>query len=345
MLQIGVVGTGIFARDHHLPAMENVVKPVAAFNRTKSKAEDFAKIANIDSSKVYDSLDLLLQDPQVQLVDALLPVQINLEVIEKAVAHKKPIAVEKPVAATLDQAREIVKLSENTDVPVAILEQYPFFEGIDQIRQILPKIGPVVSFSHKVTSPWNTQNKYLLTKWRLNPEHIGGYLSDGGVHQVALFTEILGKVDYVSGHTRQLRQQSGADDILFSTLKLENGIIGTYTYGTVFGALEPSSSLTIFGQNGSLVYDFSPNLEKHTITFQTGPSSQEASKKTVITTNDTPFYGAIKAEIANFAEAVEKNDKSLIKVPPAKAFHHLAVIAAALESSRKDGVSVRVERP
>lgn len=43
--KLAVVGTGIFATDTHLPTIQKIsdLKPYAAYNRTKLKAEDFAK--------------------------------------------------------------------------------------------------------------------------------------------------------------------------------------------------------------------------------------------------------------------------------------------------------------
>lgn len=344
VLNVGIVGTGIFATDNHLPAIQSLpnLAPYAAFNRTESKAQAFAEKAGIDKNDVYQNVEDLLDNKKVDFVDALLPVQSNLDLVQKAVKFNKPIVFEKPIAANLEQAKEIVKIAESTDLPIGILEQWAFFTAIDKIREILPKIGDVVSFIYKSTGPWNDNNKYLATGWRQKPEHIGGFLSDGGVHQLALLTEVLGEVDTVSGHTRQVRQESGAHDILFSTLKLKSGAIGNFTYGSAFGATDKSTSFTIYGTNGSLIYDFSPSLKKPTITYQTGPSAQQASEKTVIEIDE---IDAIQKEFENFAAAVEAKDKSLVHVPPRKAFHHLAIVAAALESSDKEGTSVKVQDP
>lgn len=343
-LNVGIVGTGIFATDRHLPVIKGIsnLKPYAAFNRTESKAHTFAEKAGIDKKDVYQNVEDLLNNKEVDFVDGLLPVQSNLDLVQKSVKFNKPIVFEKPIAANLDQAKEIVKIAESSDLPIGILEQWSFLSAIDKLHEILPKIGDVVSFIYKSTGAWNEDNKYLATGWRQNPEHIGGFLSDGGVHQLALLTEVLGEVDTVSGHTKQIRKESGADDILFSTFKLKSGAIGNFTYGSAFGATDKSTSFTIYGTNGSIFYDFSPALKKPTITYQTGPSSQQASDKTTIEIDEVD---AIEKEFENFAEAVEKKDKALVKVPPRKAFHHLAIVAAALESSEKDGASVKVEHP
>lgn len=344
-LNVAVVGTGIFATDHHLPTIQKVsnLTPYAAYNRTKAKAEVFAEKANIDKSHVYDTLEQVFEDKNVDFVDALLPVQFNLDAIKLAIKNQKPIAIEKPIAANLKQAREIVKLSNETDLPIAVLENWSFRKAtLVILKEALPKIGDVLSFTYHATGAWTENNKYLVTAWRQNPEHVGGYLSDGGVHQLALLTDVLGLVDSISALTRQAREESGADDVLFSTLKMKSGAIGTFTYGSAFGATDKSTSFTIYGTNGSVVYNFSPSLKKPTVTYQTGVSNEKASAKTVIEIDEVD---TLQAEFENFAHAVSAKDKSVVVVPPAKAFHHLAIVAAALESSGKNGDSVKVETP
>lgn len=343
-LKFAVVGTGIFATDRHLPTVEKIpnLTPAACYNRTKAKAEAFAAKAKIDPSQIYESLEDIIKTDSVDFVDALLPVQYNLDAIKLAIKHNKPICLEKPIAANMAQAKEIVQLSNSTDLPISILENWSYLKAIEVLKkEVLPKIGDIISYTYRSTGAWNEDNKYLATSWRQNPEHIGGFLSDGGVHQLALLTDVLGEVESVSGLTKQVREESGTDDILFSTLKMKSGVIGTFTYGSSFGATDKSSTFIIFGTNGSVEYNFSPSLSKPTITYQTGASSQKASEKIVIEVDENDTF---VEEFTNFAEAVSKNDKSLVHVPASKAYHHLAIVAAALDSSAKNGDSVKVEQ-
>lgn len=339
-LNVAIVGTGIFATDHHLPTIQKIsnITPTGAYNRTAAKAEVFAKKAGI--KKVYNSLEEAFEDDDVDFVDALLPVQFNVDAVKLAIKHNKPICFEKPIAANLAQAREIVQLSEKSDLPILVLENWSFRKAIPLIKEVLPKIGEVVSFTYHATGGWNDDNKYLNTSWRLKPEHVGGYLSDGGVHQLALLTDVLGPVASVSALTKQVRKESGDDDILFSTFRLKSDVIGTFTYGSSFGATDKVTFFTIYGTNGSLVYDFSPALAKPTITYKTGSSSQQSTEDSVIEVDEVD---TLEAEFKNFAAAVEAKDKSLVVVPPQNAFHHLAIVAAAVDSSKRDGASVKVE--
>ncbi|KAH3675965.1 hypothetical protein WICMUC_002261 [Wickerhamomyces mucosus] len=345
-LRVGFIGTGIFAKDTHLPAFQkkpNQYKPIAAFNRTKAKAEDFASAAGISSENVHDSLDEIISNPNVDFLDILLPVEYNLEVLTKAVEHKKPVIIEKPIAANIEQAKEIVKLDESTTVPIIIAEQWLYLNAITEINKRLPKIGEIVSFTYRATQPFERHGKYVNTSWRQKPKHIGGYLSDGGVHQLAVLTGVLGEVESVSALTKQLRPESGTVDTLFSTLKTKNGAIGTFIYGEKFGAVEKHGSFNIFGLNGSISLDFSDGKPK-TLKLIVGPTGEEIQEEETIEVIESDPQG-IDDEFEGAYQAIVQNDKSLIKSKPRVAFHHLAVIDAALKSAEKNGDHFKVEHP
>lgn len=345
VLKVGVVGTGIFAKDRHLPSYQEYpeeFKVVAAFNRTKSKAIEFARLAGIPEEKVYDNIESIMNDKDVDYIDALLPVQFNVATVKKAIAANKPIILEKPIAATLKQARELVQLAESTDLPIAIGENWIYLNSIEVAKTHLERIGPIISFTHNSTGPFISNNKYLTTSWRQNPEHIGGFLSDGGVHQLALATALVGEFESVSALTKQVRKESGTDDIVFATVKVKDSdIIGTFTYGSAFGATNKSVFLKIYGINGSVVVDVS-NKSKPVVKVRVGGFAETASEEEVYEVPFDESFG-VNTEFLNFHEAVAKKDKSLVKSTPRVAFHHLACVAAFLESSSKNGDHVKVE--
>lgn len=345
-LNIGTVGTGIFATNNHLPAIQKLNEkftPVATFNRTKAKAIEFAKKADIPEQNVHDTLESIMSDKNVDVLDILVPVQFNLSTLEQAVSHGKPAIIEKPIAATLDDARAIVKLDKSTDIPIVIAENWLYLKIGDILLEQLPKIGNVLGFTYRYTGPYNKSNVFMNTPWRLKPEHIGGYLSDGGVHQLALLTKVVGPISSVSALTKQVRETSGSDDILFSTMHAESGAIGTFTYGSAFGATEKLGSFVIYGDAGSLTADFSAGKPLK-ITVMTGDSAQESKVESEIEFKENDTFG-LADEFENLHEAVTKKDKSVIVSTPEKAFHHLAIVAAALESSKKGGDSIKVQKP
>ncbi|KAH3669162.1 hypothetical protein WICMUC_005001 [Wickerhamomyces mucosus] len=345
-LNVGFVGTGIFAKEVHLPNYQSKpehYKPTAAFNRTKAKAEQFAEIAGIDNSKVHNSLDEIIADPDVDFLDVLLPVENNLDVVTKAIKHNKPVVIEKPIAANIEQARKIVQLDESSSTPILIAEQWLYFKAIEEIKQRLPKIGQILSFTYRSTGPFRKSSQYLNTSWRLKPNHIGGYLSDGGVHQLAVLTGVLGEIESISALTKQVREESGTDDILFSTLKTKDGAIGTFTYGSAFGSTEKHGSFIIFGLNGSITLDFSAGKPK-TLNVKVGSFGEDVPDEETIEIKESSPPG-IPDEFENFYQSIVNNDKSLLLAKPRVAFHHLAIIDAALKSSKANGDHIKVEEP
>lgn len=336
-MKIGVVGTGIFATDAHLPAFKELgtIQVAAAYNRTKSKAEKFAELASDGQTKVLESIDEIFADPNVDAVDGLLPVESNLQLVEWAVASGKPLAFEKPIAHNLDAAGKIVELTAKSDVPIMVLENWCYHERTLKLKELVKKIGKVEFFLYQTTKPFYL-SKYHQTAWRQKPKHIGGFISDGGVHDMALITEVLGNVSQVNAHASQLHEENGDIDTLSAQLVLESGAFGNFTYAKAFGATEPKQSFQIFGTQGSVVFDGS------SIVLRTGAGADDMETKTFDLAPE-PVNGVV-SEFKNFAEAVKANDKSVIVSTPAKAYHHFATIVACIESTKQNGNTVVVSK-
>ncbi|GME71579.1 unnamed protein product [Ambrosiozyma monospora] len=344
-LNVAIVGTGIFATIEHLPTFQKskYFTPYSCYNRTKSKAEIFAaKEPSI--SKIYDSLEEVFEDPKVDLVDALLPVQYNIDVVKLAVKHKKNICFEKPIGANLDQAREIVQISKaHPELTIAVAEHCCYYKAIPALKSVIEQIGNVYSFTYHSTAPFDFSSGYIATGWRQHPQHIGGYLSDGGVHQLALLTGVLGEIKTVSAHTKQIRKESGDVDVLYSLAEMESGVIGTFTYGTAFGNTSTSWYFQIMGDNGSVYVDLTPGHDEKLILKVGGKTADaESFVKEIEIENE---YRSTEREFEVLGESLTSGDKSKIIATPEVAFHHLAIIDASLKSSKAGGQVTVVEKP
>ena len=343
-LNVGIVGTGIFARDDHLPAYQknpDHFKVVAVFNRTRAKALDFAKLANVSDEKVYSTLDDIMSDPHVDYIDALLPVQFNVQTLQKAIEHSKPMIIEKPIAATMKQAREFVELSDKTDLPIAIAENWLNLSVVTEAKKHIQRIGRIVGFTHTFTGPNSKTGKYKTTNWRQNAEHIGGSLSDGGVHQIAILTDLLGEFESVSAFTTKVDTNDQMPDAVFATIKLRSGAVGNYTYGTRFGATKKTISMKVYGAEGSVLLELN-NRDAPVIRVNIGNCKENAKEEEVYTIKQDDTYG-VAGEMLNFYKAVTEKNKNLIKASPRTAFHHLACIDAMLKSSNDNGNNIKVE--
>ena len=74
----------------------------------------------------YTDYNELIADPDVDLVDICLPTQKHKDVVMAAIAAGKPVLVEKPIAVSLDDAREMVEAAATANVPLYVAHVLPF---------------------------------------------------------------------------------------------------------------------------------------------------------------------------------------------------------------------------
>src|ERR1700677_4763689 len=120
--KIGVVGAGFIVRDIQLVAYRNAGYHVAGIaSRSAEVAQDVADRRGIPQA--YESISSLLQDPQIEVLDIAVPPDQQLKIVREAVTqsdHIMGILCQKPLAVTLRDAREIVRLCEEAGVKLAV---------------------------------------------------------------------------------------------------------------------------------------------------------------------------------------------------------------------------------
>ena len=108
---IGLVGTGAILDVGHLPAYRSAGIPVPAiWGRDRSHAERLAQAHGI--ARVYDTLDELLADPDVAVVDIAVVPEAQVEIALRALDAGKDVMCQKPLALDVDDAARIVERAE-----------------------------------------------------------------------------------------------------------------------------------------------------------------------------------------------------------------------------------------
>jgi len=92
-------------------------------------------------------------------------------------------------------------------------------------------------------SAMNSSNKYYATKWRATPNYQGGYLFDGGVHEVCKLRMMFGEVQEVCSFTQQFKPDVPPVDSLTSSIKFKCGLICNFTYTFTAHSLSIASSM------------------------------------------------------------------------------------------------------
>ena len=185
------IGTGKIAKK---VAKQLVTNPghtiVSVFNRTKAKAEKFAKKYN---STVYESALEAINDPRVDGVYIATTNETHFSFCKLCLENHKPVLCEKPITGNAKELEELIKLSKenNTFLKEAM---WTWFNPVaNKVKEWIKeeRIGKILSVDCIFNMPIFGYNK---AKGRyINPSRYGGALLDLGVYSVRYVYELFGK--------------------------------------------------------------------------------------------------------------------------------------------------------
>ena len=185
------IGTGQIAKK---VAKELVTNPghaiVSVFNRTKKKAEAFAKVYN---STVYESALDAISDPRVDGVYIATTNETHFSFTKLCLENHVPVLCEKPITGNAIELKELMALSEknNTVFKEAMWTWYnPVANKVKEwIKE--ERIGKILEVECIFNMPIFGYNK---AKGRyISPARYGGALLDLGVYPVRYVYELFGK--------------------------------------------------------------------------------------------------------------------------------------------------------
>ena len=185
------IGTGKIATK---VAKELVANPghqiVSVFNRTKKKAEKFAKKYN---STVYESALEAINDPRVDGVYIATTNETHFSFCKLCLENHRPVLCEKPITGNAKELEQLIKLSKenNTMLKEAMWTWYnPVANKVKQwIKE--ERVGKILSVDCIFNMPIFGYNK---AKGRyISPSRYGGALLDLGVYPVRYVYELFGK--------------------------------------------------------------------------------------------------------------------------------------------------------
>ncbi len=155
---IGIIGTGGIVQYAHLPAYKKAgFRVVACHDLNDETAKKVA--ADHGIGRAYETLDDLLADDAVEIVDIAVPPWAQREIVEKAAAAKKHMLCQKPLADTFEDAVRIVEAGRAAGVKQAVNQQMRWDAGIRASRNLIAQgyIGQPTDAQIQVSvaTPWH----------------------------------------------------------------------------------------------------------------------------------------------------------------------------------------------
>lgn len=251
-LRLGMIGTGVAARRLYLPAFQRLQRKlqlVACTNRTRRKAEDYAKLAGIP--KVVDTADELLALPEVDAVLISLPIDAQPELVLRALAAGKPVLSEKPVAPSLAAGRKLLKAAARHSTPWLVGENHAFMPAIARLASWVEagRLGEPRLLEAYQLAWMDRKNPFFATSWRQQPNHVGGFITDAGVHLAHTVRRVLGTPTVVKNLTAQFDPALLPIDTALALLRFPSGALGTWT--SCFSAHHKGPMLRVYGSKAT----------------------------------------------------------------------------------------------
>lgn len=191
---MGLVGPG-FVAAHHIDAVRRLgfVDVVAIADGTEALARQKADAWGV--RKAYGSVEALVADPEIQVVHNTTPNHLHGGVIRAAIAHRKHIISEKPLAMSAVEAHDLWMAARDAGVVHAVTFNYRGNALVQQAREMVA--------AGEVGRPHFVHGGYLqdwLLKptdfsWRLEPEKGGASsaFADIGSHWCDLAQHVTGQ--------------------------------------------------------------------------------------------------------------------------------------------------------
>ena len=219
--RIGAIGAGFIMRDVQLPAYRTAGFHVAALaSRTPEIAREVADVRGIP--KVYDSIDELLHDDSIDILDIAVPPERQVEIIREVLrigAKPKGILAQKPLATNLKEAREVVHICAEQGIVLAVNQNMRFDQSIRALHTLLRKgyLGEPVLATIEMRAVPHWQS-WLKSYQRLT-------LLNMSVHHLDTFRWLFGQPDavYTSARRDPRTEFPHEDGICMYILEYDSG--------------------------------------------------------------------------------------------------------------------------
>ncbi len=204
-----------------------------------------------------------LADPKVDAVDVCLPHNLHALVSVAAAKAGKHILCEKPIAATLVQADQMIEAAEQAGVILMVAENECFNPLWRKVRDLVQDgvIGRPALL--QVTRQCYLTRSFIEERpWFLNAEAAaGGAMMAGGVHDFERARMIIGEIEsvYALRAPQRFIEMEG-DDTSVALVRFRDGAVGTFVLTFIMKSLTTAAgsevhTLRIDGELGSIVVE------------------------------------------------------------------------------------------
>ena len=191
-VRLGVVGAGNIAVMNVRGYVEDPRCDVVAVCDTN---EEIGRMAAKEwgGAAYFSDLDAMLGDSSIDAVEVLTPTHLHHDHVIAALEAGKHVSVQKPVANTVEEAREMEQAATAAGLTFRVSECYAHYPPLERAKALIKegaigtptaiRIKTVVGQTDSAFQAGLEADGYV---WRLNAQSPGGHLFDDMVHKYAM---------------------------------------------------------------------------------------------------------------------------------------------------------------
>jgi len=313
-----VVGCGDYTKivmDDFLDLPEKIDLYFASRDLQKSK--EYAK--KYKAAGYFGDYETAARDTRVNAMYFLTPHDVHLENVKLAARYRKDVLLEKPIARTLIEGNQILKIIQDANIKCMIAENFQFMPVNLAAKKIVQsgRLGKI----RQVDIYCVIRSHFQEWTWRNDIKRCGGgRFIDGGIHYVNLLINLMGlpSTVFALSAISSIPNFEGEDSLTL-LCKNNDGVIGSIHYSNASPVSGTRQHVSVRGTQAEL-------------SFKTGSSSLVISELEAKENVELLVGGRGTRETINeFLECVI-SDKD-IEMTCEKGLYDLSVVMAAYDSN------------
>lgn len=224
-LRVGLIGYGLAGSVFHAPliaATAGLALDTVVTSNPERQQQARAEHPDVRVSATPD--ELLARAADLDLVVIASPNKTHVPLATAALKAGLPVVVDKPIAGTAAEARELAALAEERGLLLSVFQNRRWDNDFLTLRKLLAEgeLGDVWRFESRFER-WRPQ---LKGGWRESgdPTEVGGLLYDLGSHVVDQALVLFGPVTQVYAESDIRRAGAETDDDTFIALTHASGV-------------------------------------------------------------------------------------------------------------------------
>jgi predicted dehydrogenase len=259
-MKFGLIGCGRISYKHIEALINNsdIADLVAVCDIIEEKAEiraDQYKEKGLEKPTVYTDYKAMLNNEDIDSVIIATESGNHFEHAKFSLENNKHVLIEKPMAMSTNQAKELIDISKNFDKKIGVCHQNRFNPAIKKLREAIEnnRFGKISNMTARIL--WNRNDDYYKqAPWRGTKDYDGGTLMNQCIHNIDLLQWMSNsKPKRIFAERDTFLRHIEMEDFGAALLRFENGIIGIIEGSAIVYPKNLEETLSVFGEFGTVV--------------------------------------------------------------------------------------------